>query len=245
MMRGNRTSSGGGALWRIVLGAAALGFAVALPAQRATASHVSEEQAIAAFLALKERVDRLEVENAEQQSQIDALTALIQSLLPAPRTVFITSRAYAPVLDFSGLGDADAICQQHATDAGLSGTFKAWLSDQLNSPSTRFTRSAGPYVLPDGTLVAAGWDDLVDCTNPNCLFHPIDLDEFQAPAAGDYVWTGTTQVGEVDAAEGTCQGWTSADYGGAAGRVDSLGGWTSILYGRYCGLSLHLYCFQQ
>jgi hypothetical protein len=166
-------------------------------------------------------------------------------LFPDPLTVFITSQAYAPVVDFGSLEDADGICQQRATDAGLSGTYKAWLSDEFESPSLRFSQSAAPYVLTDGTLVAAGWSDLTDCTNPNCLHHPINLDENQAPAAGDYAWTGTTETGEVDLAEGTCVGWTSTDYGGGAGRVESIGSWTSILYGRYCGLSLHLYCFEQ
>ena len=244
-MRGKRSLSGGGIPWRGLALLAALALAQAALPHRAAASHISEKQAIEAFQALKNRVDALEAENAAQQEQIDTLSALIQSLLPAPRTVFITSRAYAPVVDFNGLADADTICQQHAAEAGLAGTFKAWLSDEIDSPASRFAKSAGPYVLTDGSLVAAGWGDLVDCTNPNCLFHPIDLDEYQAPAAGDYVWTGTTRAGEVNVYEGTCAGWTSTDYGGAAGRVDSLGGWTSILYGRYCGLSLHLYCFQQ
>jgi len=244
-MREEAEIIGHGVVRRATIVAALLALALAAQPQIAAADHIPEEQAIAAFQALKKRVDALEAENATQQKQIDELTALLLSLLPDARTVFITSQAYAPVLDFAGLDDADALCQQHATAAGFAGSFKAWLSDETSSPSTRFTRSAGPYVLPDGTLVAAGWDDLVDCTNPNCLFHPIDLDEFQAPAAGDYAWTGTTQAGEVDADEGTCVGWTSTDTGGAAGRVDSLGGWTSVLYGRYCGLALHLYCFQQ
>lgn len=230
---------------RILLLGAVFGLALALQPQQALASHISEQQAIDAFQALRGRVDDLEAENSGQQQQIDDLSALVYSLFPDPLTVFISSQAYAPVIDFGSLADADGICQQLATDAGLSGTYKAWLSDEFESPSSRFSQSAAPYVLTDGTLVAAGWSDLTDCTNPNCLHHTIDLDQNQAPAAGDYAWTGTTQSGEVDLAEGTCLGWTSSDGGGAAGRVESLGGWTSVLYGRYCGLSLHLYCFGQ
>lgn len=230
---------------RVVRPLLAFGLALAVQMPAALASHISEEQAIEAYQALKERVDRLEADNAGQQEQIDALFALIYSLLPDRRTVFVTSRTYAPVVDFGGLEDADALCQRHATEAGLSGTYKAWLSDELTSAASRFDQSAGPYVLTDGSLVAVDWDDLVDCTNPNCLRHTISLDEYQAPAAGDYVWTGTTQAGGTDYYEGTCVSWTVTETGGAAGRIESVGGWTSVLYGRYCGLSLHLYCFQQ
>src|SRR4051794_29230703 len=52
--------------------------------------------------------------------------------------------------DFGGLANADGICQVAADDAGLGGTYKAWLSDNTASPSTRFTRAAQPYVLPNG-----------------------------------------------------------------------------------------------
>ena len=50
----------------------------------------------------------------------------------------------------------------------------AWLSDSTASPSTRFTRSSVPYVLPDGTTVVANnWADLTHGT----LQFPINLAE--------------------------------------------------------------------
>ena len=50
----------------------------------------------------------------------------------------------------------------------------AWLSDSTASPSSRFTHSSVPYVLPDGTTVVANdWADLTGGT----LQHLINMDE--------------------------------------------------------------------
>ncbi len=245
-MTGVRSSGDDRTPLRVVFVGVVLGLILVLEPHQGLASHISEQQAIEAFQALEGRIDNLEVENSDQQAQIDALIELANSLLPAPLTVFVSSGSYAPGIDFSSLEDADGICQQLATDAGLSGAYKAWLSNELASPSSRFNRSSARYVLTDGTLVAQDWSDLTDCTNPNCLRHPIDLDDTQTAATSDYVWTGTTATGVVDLAEGDCLAWSSTVLGGGAGRVDSIGGsWTSILYGRFCGLSLLLYCFEQ
>ena len=40
--------------------------------------------------------------------------------------------------NIGGLTAADSICQTEADDAGLPGTYKAWLSDSTASPSSRF-----------------------------------------------------------------------------------------------------------
>ena len=87
-------------------------------------------------------------------------------------TVFVTSTSYDGNL--GGLAGADAKCQDQADAAGLTGTFKAWLSDAKGSPSTRFTRSAGaPYVLVDGTVIADNYAGLTS----GSLEHPINQTE--------------------------------------------------------------------
>jgi hypothetical protein len=55
-----------------------------------------------------------------------------------PCKVFVTSTVHDGNL--GGLAGADAICNSLASDAGLPGTYKAWLSDGFNSPSMLWIR---------------------------------------------------------------------------------------------------------
>ena len=85
------------------------------------------------------------------------------------KVVFATSETFDGDLgNFSG---ADAKCQSAASSAGLSGTFKAWISGRIDSVangggtqhvSNRMTHSAGSYVLATGIKVADDWGDLTD-----------------------------------------------------------------------------------
>ncbi|MHA1529067.1 MAG: hypothetical protein ACTSVG_08600, partial [Alphaproteobacteria bacterium] len=68
------------------------------------------------------------------------------------KTVFVTSASFNGTL--GGLTGADAKCQAEADGPASivpSGTYLAWLSDGTDSPNTRFTKTAHPYLLPDGT----------------------------------------------------------------------------------------------
>ena len=62
--------------------------------------------------------------------------------------------------------DADAFCQGLADAAGLPGIYRVWLSDSTGSPSTRFTRSTIPWIMPSGSnggiILADNWTDLTD-----------------------------------------------------------------------------------
>ena len=91
---------------------------------------------------------------------------------PAPKVAFVSSHEYTAVFD-SAL-DADGRCGTLASEAGLSGSFRAWLSDDESSPSTRFTRPEGNYVRPGGTVIAKGWAGLT--AGP--LKVSLDYDEF-------------------------------------------------------------------
>ena len=58
---------------------------------------------------------------------------------PPPKYAFVTT--WQGDGNIGGLAAADAICQTEAEEAELPGTYKAWLSDSGNSPSTRFCPS--------------------------------------------------------------------------------------------------------
>ncbi|MGZ3421408.1 MAG: hypothetical protein ACXVEE_26265 [Polyangiales bacterium] len=172
--------------------------------------------------------------------------------LPAKR-VFITSATYDGAL--GGVAGANANCQSLAGAAGLSGTFKAWISDSTSSPSTSFVHYAGDYALKDGTVIAHGWSDLTDGT----LLHGIDQTETGgsppsgSPVCGDSTkliaaYTGTSADGTSNG--WNCNGWTSIDmsYGASWGSpTETTNLWstscTSVTAA--CGKSASLYCFEQ
>lgn len=160
-----------------------------------------------------------------------------------PKRVFLTSSTFSA--DFGGLAGADAICQQLADDVNLTGTFKAWLSDGSESPSSRFTRSNGPYIGIDDEPIASSYQDLTD----GSLLNPICVDEMGADRCNDIslAWTGTTITGEGSMRFGNCENWTTTDTGGFgdAGGPRNIGeGWTSRFAGD-CSDPNALYCMEQ
>jgi hypothetical protein len=160
------------------------------------------------------------------------------TVLPTPgKRVFVTSTTTKG--GFGGTSGADAFCAAHATAAGLSGTFKAWLSITGDGPSTRFTQSAVPYGLVDGTIVANDWSDLVDGT----LAHAIDVDE-SGNTVSDDVWTSTDGAGAP--LSPNCNNYLDATTAsGICGNTNlKNGGWTNNS-SPSCSLSLRLYCFEQ
>jgi hypothetical protein len=139
---------------------------------------------------------------------------------------------------------ADALCQSSADSANLPGAFKAWLSDGVDSPDTRFSKLAGRYVRSDGVEVAASYADLTDAF----LAAPVDLTADQQ--AVPYPPISWTNVAADGTSSGTlhCNGWTATQSGGlgATGEVNfSSFKWTEGS-SHNCGLfSLHLVCVQQ
>jgi len=128
--------------------------------------------------------------------------------------VFVTSNTYDGGLNpdpnscGTGVAGGDCICQYHADQAGLSGVFLAWLTDNTGSPSTTFTQSAVPYVRVDGVMVALSWADLVDGT----ILAAIEVDEQgNHPGQGTQIWTGTGADGTSGGSDPiTCFQWTSS-----------------------------------
>lgn len=168
------------------------------------------------------------------------------------KKVFITSQKYNGNL--GGLSGGDAKCQSLATAAGLSGTWKAWLSSGGTSPSTSFTQSSSNYTLIDGTVIASNWADLID----GILTNPINKDEYGniPPAANSsqsscndgiksMVWTWTMTNGTPQPGS-NCSGWTTAS-GGGDGAGSSTASGTSWTYycASQCTDELRLYCFEQ
>jgi hypothetical protein len=174
------------------------------------------------------------------------------------KTVFLsTFRMHATFNGQPTLAGADARCQQSATAANLPGTYKAWMSNSAISAADRLTRATVPYALPNGTVVADNWADLVDGT----LAQPISMTEYGdvIPPSSSQVWTGTN--GDGSAAALSCHDWTreteqicgyypkyfcysNALFGhvGDASRSDAA--WSNAAE-QACNTDARLYCVQQ
>jgi len=161
-----------------------------------------------------------------------------------PCRVFVTSTRHEGNL--GGIAGADAICRARASEAGLSGTFLAWLSDDKASPAARFSHAPFPYVLLDGTLVAANWSAITS----QSLQHHIDVTELGVEANGlGTVWTRTLPNGTA-ASYGLgpdCGGWmqSAASAFGTNGQHEGDLALWSLIGASSCNARLRLYCFEQ
>lgn len=162
------------------------------------------------------------------------------------RIVFVTSLPIGGG-SIGGLMGADQHCKDLATQAGLSGNYLAWLSDGVQSPSSRFPESTVPYKLRNGVHVAESWDDLVN----GPLANPINVNE----AGGDPPLTGNSQCGTTFAWTSTnnaggslmpnCEGFSEANAYGLVGNVQSNEQWTACAGSQpKCDALGVLYCFQ-
>ncbi|MFO0637096.1 MAG: DUF4215 domain-containing protein [Nannocystaceae bacterium] len=167
-----------------------------------------------------------------------------------PLRVFVTSSMHSGAMN--GLAGADASCQNLAEDAGLDGTFLAWLSAGVTAPAQRFSHGTTTYALVDGTPIADDWDDLTD----GSLLHPISLTQNSTDApqgthtcGTDAVWSNVTAAGETADPNTHCEGWTNAQgIQSHSGRYDmSTQEWSASCFGggATCLWFSPLYCFQQ
>jgi hypothetical protein len=146
--------------------------------------------------------------------------------------------------NLGGIAAVDASCQSLADAQMLGGTWKAWLSDQMGSPATRFTQATIPYRLVDGTLVANDWTELTSGT----LVHPIDHEETGALATGvTEVWTGTLPDGTYEG--DSCKNWSNGSVNPFLAEVGTFDQadyrWTAV-YLQFCDRGqLRIYCFEQ
>jgi len=74
--------------------------------------------------------------------------------------IFATSKTYSG--DLAKYGGPDAICQKHADEAKLGGTFKAFISFSNQEARQRLTNSNKPYKNIKGKLLATNGADLLN-----------------------------------------------------------------------------------
>ena len=166
-----------------------------------------------------------------------------------------------------GLDAADAVCQAEADEAGLVGTFKAWLSDRNDDAKDRIGANTGGWVRTDGYPLALSMEALSDATLPPSQLPQAAEDSshgtlvplwFHADGSlstEKMVRTNTYPTGtrQFDTTGGThetdCQEWNTASddaYSSYAGAVAGASPtWTYLnSYYSKCSDELPHYCFQ-
>lgn len=173
------------------------------------------------------------------------------------RIMFVTSMQFKG--DLGGVSGADLKCRQAAEHADFPhpGTYRAWISDDFQSPETRFDQWDLPGIrimLPGGLVIADDLADLVD-NGPR-----IGISETEGKLGDSVVehpvWTNTSAFGEIFSIGDHCDNWLSANESAQARRgLNALPGeddpnwdswlaerwWTSKSLGR-CDKLAHLYC---
>ncbi|MBX3208896.1 MAG: DUF1554 domain-containing protein, partial [Labilithrix sp.] len=157
------------------------------------------------------------------------------------RVVFSSSATYNGNL--GGLAGADAKCQALADVVpALAGkTFKAWISDNTASPSSRFSRD-GYFVRPDHTtFIAYSWSGLTS----GSILNALSVDETGTAVSLTGSWTGTSTDGTRSLTN--CSQWSSSASGqqGTEGRVSLTTASWSAAGTVACNNTRRLFCFEQ
>lgn len=153
--------------------------------------------------------------------------------------------------NIGGVTGGDNLCAQAAADAGLSGTWIAWLSTTKKEAIDRITHG-GRYVRPDGAEVVANKGQLASSN----LTNPISLTEHGAAVDPEgngekNIWTGRNASASPSGS--SCNDWTSsgATVFGSRGRSGATATpeWTQVAGffngGWGCQVPLSLYCFER
>ncbi|MEZ4398852.1 MAG: hypothetical protein R3B06_02445 [Kofleriaceae bacterium] len=165
------------------------------------------------------------------------VTATFTQAPVMPNLVFVTSTTTTG--NIGGLAGADAKCQSAAAQAGLAGTYRAWLSTSTANAIDRLGTASG-WTLVDGRPFANTKADLA----AGRIFYPITLDETGAARPFNSAWTATNSDGTWISVDNACSNWTStANVGVTAGStLGASGSWTAYS-GNPCTSPLRLYCF--
>jgi len=187
---------------------------------------------------------------------------------------FVTSSGSGKGADLGGIAGADALCQTRAMAVGSTKTFHAYLSSSSDNPRTvvnaRDRIGLGPWYNAKGQLVARSVQELHGDTlelarlGANISKASVLTEKGDVPKGfGDNpnqhdILTGSRPDGTAypDAADHTCNNWTSSSNGTAQlGHFDRTGGgnasWNSAHPSRGCsqenlvstGGAGNLYCF--
>lgn len=159
------------------------------------------------------------------------------------RVAFVTNSSWTPS---SGLAGADQKCMDDAQQAGLPGSFKAFLAADGASAASRFNESGPQWVRPDGVAVALTAADLFEADFLDSAIH--QSADGLLYLSGYGIWTGASSRTAAGTANTTCNNWTSSSEANMA--IYGTAGYTSRIFfartTRSCAATyFRLYCLQE
>ena len=174
--------------------------------------------------------------------QVDHASALV----PPPtvgKIAFVSTKAFAPGPGV-GIAGADAVCASNATNASLSGTYKAFLATTTASAASRVTL-APLYVRPDGIPIATGATLAAGSALDSGIWQRAD--GTYVPATGDLVYAGASSPSATGTAASTCDDWTTTTSTTANIGADTFADptWWNLAANGACTTQLAVYCLEQ
>jgi len=159
------------------------------------------------------------------------------------KTVFVTAQTLRG--NFGGSVAADKYCQVEATSAGLTGVYRALLSDEFNYYQTRLNfPNTARYLTANGTVVATSPSQILQSNTS--LNAPINRLATGSLASGTgVVWTGGNAGSPSD-----CRSWGELQNGpltrlGYYGIMSTTGTSWQRSNSTSCATQARLYCFEQ
>jgi hypothetical protein len=175
-----------------------------------------------------------------------------------PKVVFLSSSRHTGAL--GGVSGADDICQGLGDTIDNTRIYRALIASSAfdSDPYHRFTDQAGPYVLPNGELVANTFDQLVQAE----FIRPINVDEtgttvVPVEAGDNTVWTNLSRPvydfnetppysvrGSSDPNQ-VCSDYTASDKTGGYANINTIWStWELFIGFQSCATEAHLYCVE-
>jgi uncharacterized protein DUF1554 len=171
----------------------------------------------------------------------DGNTTHADAPMIASNIVFVTPSVLSAG-SLNGLAGADAACRMYAMQAGLPGTYVAYLSTSTVNAIDRLSGARG-WTRPDGTPFA---DTPADIAAGRIYSTPIVQADGTRPATSNsprQVATGTTNNGTVSIGN-TCNDYSSTTANLEVGSATATGSMFSTLRAAAsCGAALSIYCF--
>jgi hypothetical protein len=182
---------------------------------------------------------------------LDGVVATIDGAQPDAaalgKRVFVTSQMYNADLQSingaaTGADSADGICNNAAAAVGLSGTWRAWISDSTVNAIDRIS-GTGPWYRLDGVMVFLNHANL--STQPLARINVTETgDAISFPPTLTTVWTGTASGGRYTSTTIACSGWSDLLGKGTVGDASYSDTQWTIMDRLDCDLLGRLYCFE-
>jgi hypothetical protein len=155
------------------------------------------------------------------------------------RALFITSLDFDGT--FGGIDGGDLRCQAAATDAGLPGSYLAWLSAPLTDATDRFHDGPPWYQqYADGGSTMAFRNVAALSTAPRVA---LSADEHGNDLGFTAYWTATLPGGRASGSD--CAGFSTTMGNATIGDGLTTGAWTAAGAPTPCSQRWHLLCLQQ